>query len=58
MSAEYFCVMLTINGNMNTRLIFFLIFGIIGHKIVEILTAELSSPKMYKVGMFFSLDGL
>ncbi len=38
---------------------FFLIFWTKGHKIVEILallTAELSSSKMYKVGMLFSIQ--
>ncbi len=47
----------TVANHTNTR--FFKIFWTKGHTIVEILaflTAELSSSKMYKVGMLFSIQ--
>ncbi len=56
LNAGSLCLRHVNHGNTNTRLFF---FWTKGHKIVEILailTTKLSSSKMYKVGMLFSIQ--
>ena len=55
-----FTILNLCHGNIhgNTKMVFFKFFWTKGHKIIEILvllTAELSSSKIYKVGMLFAI---